>query len=270
MRHSALRTALPKLVEDEPVRPSVNKTVVGIHPGVLCDATLNPITGYRYTKIGSRPSYDLCQEAYDKLEPAEAAQFERYPPPITPRRTLVAMAALALGIALSRALPGAPTAPKRDPRLFYEDFVEIPPLSPAEQLVAVFFRPQVMATQREAAPTAERRAARASSPQMSAAATSLASADEPPPLRAPSLPPPGFLPAPLRRRWRAALGCETCADSKRVPCPNCDAKGGYLAMGGTTAVCKACRGTGRVVCRECFTGDGFDIESIRRQMGYPD
>ena len=77
-------------------------------------------------------------------------------------------------------------------------------------------------------------------------------------------------PAPLRRRWRAALGCETCADSKRVPCPNCDAKGGYLAMGGTTAVCKACRGTGRVVCRECFTGDGFDIESIRRQMGYPD
>ena len=41
-------------------------------------------------------------------------------------------------------------------------------------------------------------------------------------------------------------------------------------MGGTPVVCKACRGTGRVVCRECFTGDGFDIESIRRQMGYPD
>lgn len=272
MRHSSLRTARPNLIEDEPVRPT-NKTApppFGIHPGVLCDATLNPITGYRYTKIGSRPSYDLCQEAYDELEPAEAAQFERYPPPITPRRTLVAMAALALGIALSRALPGAPTAPKRNPRLFYEDFVEIPPLSPAEQLVALFFRPQVMATQREAAPTAERRAARASSPQMSAAATSLACADEPPPLRAPSLPPPSFLPAPLRRRWRAALGCEFCADSMRVPCPNCDAKGGYLAMGGTPAVCKACRGTGRVVCRECFTGDGFDIESIRRQMGYPD
>ena len=207
----------------------------------------------------------------DELEAAEASQFERSPPPITPRRTLAAMAALALGIALSRASPEAPAAPKqRDPRLFYEDFVEIPPLSPAEQLVAFFFRPQAMATQREAAPTAKRRAARASSPQMSVAATSLACADEPPPLRTPSIPPPSFLPAPLRRQWRASLGCEFCADSKRAPCPNCDAEGGYLAMGGTPVVCKACRGTGRVVCRECFTGDGFDIESIRRQMGYPD
>lgn len=272
MRQHAARTALPNLVEDEPALP-VDKDAapVGIHPGVLCDATLNPITGYKYTKIGSRPSYDLCQAAYDELEAAEASQFERSPPPITPRRTLAAMAALALGIALSRASPEAPAAPKqRDPRLFYEDFVEIPPLSPAEQLVAFFFRPQAMATQREAAPTAKRRAARASSPQMSVAATSLACADEPPPLRTPSIPPPSFLPAPLRRQWRASLGCEFCADSKRAPCPNCDAEGGYLAMGGTPVVCKACRGTGRVVCRECFTGDGFDIESIRRQMGYPD
>ena len=124
----------------------------------------------------------------DELEAAEASQFERSPPPITPRRTLAAMAALALGIALSRASPEAPAAPKqRDPRLFYEDFVEIPPLSPAEQLVAFFFRPQAMATQREAAPTAKRRAARASSPQMSVAATSLACADEPPPLRTPKI-----------------------------------------------------------------------------------
>ena len=41
-------------------------------------------------------------------------------------------------------------------------------------------------------------------------------------------------------------------------------------MGGVDVACKACRGTGRVVCRDCFTGDGDDIEGIRRRLGVPD
>ena len=43
-----------------------------------------------------------------------------------------------------------------------------------------------------------------------------------------------------------------------------------MAQGGVAVSCKACRGTGRGVCRACFTGDGYDIEQIRRDMGYPD
>ena len=82
--------------------------------------------------------------------------------------------------------------------------------------------------------------------------------------------PPAVLPAALKRRWRASFGCEGCGDTRAVPCPNCGAAGGYTAMGGVAVACKACRGTGRVVCRECFTGDGFDIEAIRRKMGVPD
>ena len=81
---------------------------------------------------------------------------------------------------------------------------------------------------------------------------------------------PSFLPAFLQRRWRRALGCDVCEDARRTPCPNCDGEGGYVAQGGVAVSCKACRGTGRVVCRACFTGDGYDIEQIRRDMGYPD
>jgi hypothetical protein len=86
----------------------------------------------------------------------------------------------------------------------------------------------------------------------------------------PPLPPPPMLPAAIQRQWRRTLGCTACGDSRAVACPNCDGQGGYEAMGGSQVVCRACRGTARVVCRDCFVGDGYDIESIRRRMGYPD
>jgi len=90
---------------------------------------------------------------------------------------------------------------------------------------------------------------------------------------------PQWLPPALKRRWRRIFGCRSCANSRAVPCPNCDGAGGYEAMGGPRGArgaasipvaCKACRGTGKVVCRDCFVGDGNDIERIRREMGYPD
>ena len=41
---------------------------MGLHPGVLCDRTLSPIVGYRYT---DGAGYDLCQAEFDKLDVAE-------------------------------------------------------------------------------------------------------------------------------------------------------------------------------------------------------
>ena len=85
-----------------------------------------------------------------------------------------------------------------------------------------------------------------------------------------SAPPPAILPLAAQRLWRATLGCGSCAGTRAVPCPNCEGEGGYTAMGGVAVACRACRSTGRVVCRDCFTGDGYDIEAIRRRMGFPD
>ncbi|EOD29931.1 hypothetical protein EMIHUDRAFT_456668 [Emiliania huxleyi CCMP1516] len=80
----------------------------------------------------------------------------------------------------------------------------------------------------------------------------------------------GLLPSPLQRRWRRRFGCGECGGSRRVRCPTCNGRGGYEAMGGVPVACKSCRSTGRVVCRACFVGDGFDIDAIRRDMGVPD
>ena len=124
---------------------------------MLCDETLNPIVGYRYTKKGSDPSYDLCQSAFDKLPMDDRASFERIAPPITPRRTLLGIGVLA---ALAAVLPTTSSLRQQttpDPMLFYDDFIELPPLSPAEQLVAFFFRPKVLATKRERGPQTPRR-----------------------------------------------------------------------------------------------------------------
>ena len=37
-------------------------------------------------------------------------------------------------------------------------------------------------------------------------------------------------------------------------------------MGNVPVTCKACQGFGKVVCRECFVGDGYDIGPMRRMM----
>lgn len=132
---------------------------IGIHPGVLCDKTTNPITGWRYTIIGSAPSYDLCQSEFNKLPSEEQKQYKRIAPPVTPRRSLLFFGGVAAIAAARLILPesGGETGPQ-DANLFYEDFIELPQLSPAEELVGFFFKPSVPATQREASPTARRKA----------------------------------------------------------------------------------------------------------------
>ena len=120
---------------------------IGLHLGVVCDKTLNPIVGYRYTRRGSEPSYDLCQTEYDKLTAAERGRYDRIDPQLTPRRALIGAGVLVL---LATWLLGAPPPPPPTAREDLDEIYELPPLSPAEQLVAVFFRPVVPASQREA------------------------------------------------------------------------------------------------------------------------
>lgn len=60
--------------------------------------------------------------------------------------------------------------------------------------------------------------------------------------------------------------CPACNDSRRVPCPNCDGVGRYIAMGGRSIDCTSCRGRGFVLCRVCFDKygkDPNDVEAIR-------
>lgn len=62
------------------------------------------------------------------------------------------------------------------------------------------------------------------------------------------------------------IGCRVCGDTRRVPCPNCDGVGSYVAMGGRTIECTSCRGRGFVICRACFSSygdDPYDIDAIR-------
>ena len=92
----------PRLLDDDSVgKQSLGSAdsaaaPIGVHLGVVCDKTLSPIVGYRFTRRGSRPSYDLCQTEFDKLVPEVQALFERIEPPVTPRRALLGMGALAV------------------------------------------------------------------------------------------------------------------------------------------------------------------------------
>ena len=60
----------------------------GIHPGFFCKRQTptdrlgkhQPISGYRYHLRGSEPTYDLCQEEFDKLPLDEAASYDRIAP----------------------------------------------------------------------------------------------------------------------------------------------------------------------------------------------
>ena len=120
---------------------------VGLHPGVLCDVTMMPITGYRYT---DGQGYDLCQAAFDELPAVEQRRFERLDPPLTPRRAVVAsVASVLLGSQLGALSLRATSFTSRGGRGEREDEVdlwELQPLSPAEELVAAIFRPAAQAT----------------------------------------------------------------------------------------------------------------------------
>lgn len=68
---------------------------------------------------------------------------------------------------------------------------------------------------------------------------------------------------------KAPAGCQVCDDTRRVPCPNCDGAGQYVAMGGRPVTCTSCRGRGFVICRACFAyygEDPNDIQAIREKM----
>ena len=67
------------------------------------------------------------------------------------------------------------------------------------------------------------------------------------------------------RALRGGAPCDVCNGTTVIGCPNCDGKGRYLAMGGVETECKACRGSGQVVCRACFQGNPWDLEAVRKR-----
>ena len=71
----------------------------------------------------------------------------------------------------------------------------------------------------------------------------------------------------LLEKDQVVVPCSVCLGTRAVKCPNCD-DGTYVTYG-ERVVCKACRGKGRVICRECFAqygDDPEDIENVRRIM----
>jgi DnaJ-class molecular chaperone len=58
------------------------------------------------------------------------------------------------------------------------------------------------------------------------------------------------------------IDCAACNNERVVGCGNCDGVGSYVTYG-RTVQCPVCKGTGLVICRDCFNGDPYDIEGIR-------
>lgn len=56
--------------------------------------------------------------------------------------------------------------------------------------------------------------------------------------------------------------CGTCHDEEVVDCSNCDGIGSYTTYG-RTVQCNVCKGTGLMICRDCYDGEAEDIEGIR-------
>ena len=71
------------------------------------------------------------------------------------------------------------------------------------------------------------------------------------------------------KETKAVQPCSVCNATRRVPCPNCDGIGTYVAQGGRSVTCTSCRGRGFVICRACFERykeDPSDIDSIRELL----
>jgi hypothetical protein len=127
---------------------------------MVCAATERLIVGYRYARPATAADqqaaraagYDametrnLCQAAWDALPADERATYERIAPPVDPLKLALAafVASLALGLAggvlsTARFLDGSSNG--APPLEALPDYAELPPLSPAEALVALVFRP---------------------------------------------------------------------------------------------------------------------------------
>ena len=131
------------------------------HPGWVCAIKGGLIVGYRYARpstpadrqraldLGLTPmsQYSISQAAFDELSSEEQRSFERIAPPLDPAKLAIAafVASLLLGsvggiLSTGRFLDGAINAPTQQLEPL-ADFSELPPLSPAEALVGLIFRP---------------------------------------------------------------------------------------------------------------------------------
>ena len=68
----------------------------------------------------------------------------------------------------------------------------------------------------------------------------------------------------IDRALRGGAPCPNCNGAEVVGCPNCDGQGYYVSYD-QQIQCKACRGSGQVVCRACFRGDPWDLEAVRER-----
>ncbi|GMH68213.1 hypothetical protein TrST_g5428 [Triparma strigata] len=61
--------------------------------------------------------------------------------------------------------------------------------------------------------------------------------------------------------------CPACQNSRVSPCTNCDALGYYESYG-RSVKCNCCKGSGQIVCRECFESLGIENtpEAVREFM----
>eukprot|EP00966_Prymnesium_polylepis_P076566 1774893-Prymnesium_polylepis.2 len=71
-------------------------------------------------------------DQFDKLPSAEQQRFERRAPPLTPRRAILATAVVMAGTAAAFISASSPS--RKEAEDFDIDFLELPPLSPAEAL----------------------------------------------------------------------------------------------------------------------------------------
>ena len=152
----------PPQQEQEQQQSTVPKPAPGaFHPGWVCAIKGGLIVGYRYARpstpadrqraldLGLTPmsQYSISQAAFDELSSEEQRSFERIAPPLDPAKLAIAafVASLLLGsvggiLSTGRFLDGAINAPTQQLEPL-ADFSELPPLSPAEALVGLIFRP---------------------------------------------------------------------------------------------------------------------------------
>ena len=59
--------------------------------------------------------------------------------------------------------------------------------------------------------------------------------------------------------------CEFCKNERVVDCINCEGLGSYTTWG-KVVQCSVCKGSGLMICKDCYNGDPEDIEGIRQTV----